>query len=304
MRLSTSQQLQRAFAAIEARASSGSNATFAARAAALERLDVHVLDRLRHVEEVAGLPAPLQALRARAVALREGLEASSERVARRLRRRIASGRYSPAGLRRAFHRTAGAVEDPASRGGYDTLDLLVGRLLDAGIPPEEPGARAPERIDYQPTPARAVLSLIDRAHLGPDDVVYDLGSGLGQVVILVALLTRARAAGIELERAYCEYARRSARALNVPDVEFVQADAANAHDASLASGTVYFMYTPFRGAPLRKVMERLRVEAAERPIRICTVGPCTADVASATWLAPAGPRQHGEHEVAVFRSVA
>lgn len=51
-------------------------------------------------------------------------------------------------------------------------------------------------------------------------------------------------------------------------------------------------------------MERLRVEAAERPIRVCTYGPCTADVAGATWLAAAEPREHGEHEVAVFRSVA
>lgn len=104
---------------------------------------------------------------------------------------------------------------------------------------------------------------------------------------------------MELEPAYCEYARQSARRLRVPGVEFIQADA---RMASLAGGTVYFLYTPFRRALLRQVLERLQVEARARPIRVCTLGPCTAEVAGTHWLVHADGRALHEHEVAVFRS--
>ena len=168
--------------------------------------------------------------------------------------------------------------------------------------PDEPQAvREPEMVGYQPTPARSVLALLERADIRPEDVAYDVGSGLGQVVILVALLSGARARGIEFEPVYCEYARECARRLNVRGVDFLQADA---REASLAGGTVYFLYTPFRRALLQQVLERLHAEARERPIRICTLGPCTAEVAGTRWLRPVEGQALSEHEVAVFYSVS
>src|SRR5262249_16153455 len=127
-------------------------------------------------------------------------------------------------------------------------------------------------------------------------------SGLGHVVILVALWSGARARGVELEPVYCDYARRCARRLNVSGVEFIQADA---RGASLAGGTVFFMYTPFRGAMLQQVLGRLKTEARERPIRVCTYGPCTTEVAAAPWLKPSGGADSlSEHEVAVFSATS
>jgi hypothetical protein len=295
--LSISQEVQQAIATVERGASPGVRAGFARRAAAIELLEVHVLDRLRYLEEGAGLPADLQGLAARASALRQRLEATNERVLRRLRGRISSGRYTPEGLRRAFARYAGP---PGGTGGYDALDLLVGGLLDVGTLPEESAVREPEMVAYQPTPARAILELLEQANLGPDDILFDLGSGLGRVVILVALLSGAQARGVEFEPVYCEYAGRCARSLNLPGVEFLQADA---REARLADGTVFFMFTPFRGALLRQVLDRLRAQARERPIRVCTYGPCTAEVAGASWLRPGGGRVPGEHDMAVFQSV-
>lgn len=291
------QEVQQAIAAAERGASPGVGAGFAARAAAIEHLEVHVFDRLGYLEDRASLPADLQSLRERAEALSRRLAAANERVVRRLRHQIRSGRYSPRALMRAFARHAGP---PGGQGNYDTLDLLVGGLLGAGAPAEERAVREPEMVAYQPTPARAILSLIERENIRPDDVVYDLGSGLGRVVILAALWSGARARGVEVEPAYCEYAGRCARRLNVPGVEFIQADA---RVAPLADGTIFFMYTPFRGALLRRVLERLRAEARERPIRVCTYGPCTAEVAGASWLRPRDGRESPEHEVAVFHSV-
>ena len=65
-------------------------------------------------------------------------------------------------------------------------------------------------VFYQPTPGRIIFELVERAALQKHDTFYDLGSGLGQVVILVSLLSGARAKGIEFDPAYCEYARRCA----------------------------------------------------------------------------------------------
>jgi Histone methylation protein DOT1 len=294
---STSQEVRRALNAVETRARPARGARFAAQAAALELLEVHVLARLQYLEEgPVGLSADLQSLQRQAATLERRLEAANERVVRRLRSRIRSGRYSAAGLRRAFARYAGPPQDP----GYDTLDLLVAGLMDAGPQPQERVVLEPDMVGYQPTPARVILALLDRAHIAPIDVVYDLGSGLGWVVILVALLSGAQATGIDLEPAYCEYAECCARQLDAPGVQFIRADA---REVPLTGGNVFFMYTPFRGALLRCVLERLRVEAKQRPIRVCTYGPCTTEMPSADWLRPRDNALLNEHEVAVFHSV-
>jgi hypothetical protein len=104
---------------------------------------------------------------------------------------------------------------------------------------------------------------------------------------------------VEIEPAYCDYARGSALGLNVTRAEFVEADA---REASLASGTVFFLFTPFRGAMLGQVLERLSREGRERPIRVCTYGPCTAEIARASWLRPAVGSVLGEDELVVFAS--
>ena len=287
------EDVQRAIAAAEGAAEGG----FAARAAAIEHLEIHAIERLQPLVGGASFPADLQALWARAKALRRQLGKANVRVLRELRRQVRSGRSTPQELQRMLASLAGPL---GASDGYDTLDLLVGGLIRAGPLGAERVVREPEMVFYQPTPARAILALVERAGLGPEDLLYDLGSGLGHVVILVALLSGARARGIELEPAYIEYARRCARRLNAQGVEFIQADA---REAPLADGTVYFLYTPFRGALLQDVLGRLEAEARQRPIRVCTYGPCTFEVAAAPWLKPSDASAKSEHEVAVFQSM-
>jgi len=203
------------------------------------------------------------------------LEALNERFTVRLRGRIRAGRYTPAGLRRAFGRLAGTR-------GYDALDQLVAGLLDVGPVGDEQVARGPEMVFYQPTPARVVLAFVERAGLGPQEACCDLGSGLGLVAILVALLSGARAYGVELEPAYVDYARESAAALGL-EVGFTVGDA---REAALGEAGAYFLYTPFRGSVLAAVLERLRGRARV----VGTYGPCSAEVARlAPWLVPDGP---------------
>lgn len=183
------------------------------------------------------------------------------------------------------------------REGYDALDeVLIGILR-----PEEPGEvalqRSPEIVPYQPTPARHVFDLLERIALTQDDVLIDIGSGLGHVPILTAIWTGACSVGIELEPAYVACAQRSAESLGLANVSFIQQDA---RAADFSSGTVFYLYTPFTGAMLRGALDLLREQAERRAIRVCTYGPCTRLIATENWLEGAGEAR--PDRVAVFRS--
>jgi predicted RNA methylase len=152
-------------------------------------------------------------------------------------------------------------------------------------------------VFYQPTPARHIFDAIGRLSLDHSDVLVDLGSGLGHVPLLAGICSKARCVGIELEAAYVACARQCAKALNLANVSFIQQDV---RSADFTDGTVFYLYTPFTGTMLRTVLERLRQEAAKRPIRVCTLGPCTLEVANEVWLRPIGGLY--ADQVAVFSS--
>jgi hypothetical protein len=190
------------------------------------------------------------------------------------------------------------VAGPTNGMGYDYLDELISGVFQFEEPDDEPVRRA-EMVSYQPTPARHIFHLIGLTALTATDVLVDLGSGLGHVPLLAAILTSARSIGIELEGTYVERARQCAQRLNLNRVTFIQQDA---RAADLSTGTVFYLYTPFTGSILSSVLRRLKREAATRPIRICTYGPCTSVVAGESWLeATAAPVPH---RIALFRSRA
>jgi Methyltransferase domain len=181
--------------------------------------------------------------------------------------------------------------------GYDYLDELIGGVLQL----ERPGAGVAkldaEMVRFQPTPARPIFELIGCTALTERDVLVDIGSGLGHVSLLTAICTDARVIGIELEAAYVDCARRSAEALNLNNVTFIQQDA---READLSRGTVFYLYTPFTGSILRAVLDSLLKEAASREIRVCTFGPCTPIIAEQRWLQAHGAVETGR--IAVFSS--
>jgi len=117
--------------------------------------------------------------------------------------------------------------------------------------------------------------------LSAADVLVDLGSGLGHVALLTSMLTGVQGLGIEVEAAYVASAQECAQSLNLNRVRFIHEDA---RAADLSSGTVFYLYSPFTGSILADVLERLRKESTRRPIRICTLGPCTCTLAQEAWL--------------------
>lgn len=73
-------------------------------------------------------------------------------------------------------------EEQSDTIGFDTLDILINRLLSTHAINEEKRKIEPETIFYQKTPARVILELSKKVN--QEDVFYDIGSGIGHLVIL------------------------------------------------------------------------------------------------------------------------
>jgi hypothetical protein len=254
---------------------------------ALDRLDAFNFEASPLVADSTGAAAYH-----RAKALQAKLEAANLEVYEAIRRDIQQGDGSTSLLQ--WMPKSGGITNGA---GYDYLDdLIIGvlRFEETGAAIVQP---TNEMVLYQPTPARHIFDLIDRTALNEQDVLVDLGSGLGHVPLLASICTRARSIGVELEPVYIDCARQSAETLNLKNVTFIQQDA---RAAKLTDGTVFYMYTPFTGNMLRVVLDSLQREGDRRDIRICTFGPCTATVADEDWLEAVGVPQ--ADRVSIFRS--
>ena len=191
-----------------------------------------------------------------------------------------------------------AAPTPVNGLAYDHLDELLSGVLQLEEPAATLALASQEMVFYQPTPTRHIFQLLRLTDLSAADVLVDLGSGLGHVPLLVAICTRAHCIGIELEAAYIERARQCGFRLKLNNVTFLKQDA---READLSTGTVFYLYTPFRGSVLATVLERLRREAATRSIRICSYGPSTTVIAREPWLQAASPPQ--TDRITLFRSL-
>jgi hypothetical protein len=77
-------------------------------------------------------------------------------------------------------------------------------------------AKAPtEEVPYVQTPDRVVRRMLQLAEVGKRDVLWDLGSGDGRIVIAAARDFGARASGYEIDRTLIDESRLSARRARV-----------------------------------------------------------------------------------------
>jgi SAM-dependent methyltransferase len=105
-------------------------------------------------------------------------------------------------------------------------------------------------VPFVPTPQVVVDEMLRLAAVTPKDVVYDLGSGDGRIVITAARKFGAQAVGIELEDYLIYQSEESARQANVEKrVKFLQQDF---FKTDFSQATVITMYL------LPGVMKKLR----------------------------------------------
>lgn len=124
--------------------------------------------------------------------------------------------------------------------------------------PTSPSAEADtieKGAPYVPSPDRVVKRMLTLAEVTENDVVYDLGSGDGRIVIAAAKEFGARGVGIELDEALVRKARANAEQAGVADrVEFRQG---NLFNVDLRDATVVTLYLwPDMNNRLRPKLQR------------------------------------------------
>jgi hypothetical protein len=209
-----------------------------------------------------------------------------EQSADRVRSRIEHGLHDPTAFREAL------LGVP-----YAARDAWVDRVFGLGELPEDGPSLPRDCVPYLPCGVDALLRVVAQAHVGSSDVFVDIGSGVGRATVLVHLLTGARAIGLEVQPALVVASRELATRLAASRVSTVEGDAAELR-RFISTGSVFFLYCPFSGDRLARVLASLEAIALTRSIRICCVDlplpPCR-------WLTPEPPLSG---DVAVYRSAA
>ncbi len=289
-------KLERDLAALERDSTLHSNDNLAARFEALKTLDF-----LGEAYEIQG-GDPHSAVGLRRVrALQGSLGALNQALIGKLRTGIRTGTFTSGQLWSLLEGNCRyrRGDSACMHWGAEAADALAAGLFRSDCPPEPWDGGDVEMIHYESTPVSAVLELVDRVPLTRGDRFVDIGSGLGQVVLLVHLLTGVDSVGLEVVPAYVEQARGEAASLGIGGVSFSEGDA---RSADLRGGTVYFLFSPFRGQMLQTVLNRLGQEARTRRFTVCSFGPCTAQIAGEPWLTMQEAAMNHEFRLAIFHS--
>ncbi|WP_142848482.1 class I SAM-dependent methyltransferase [Telmatospirillum sp. J64-1] len=139
-----------------------------------------------------------------------------------------------------------------------TLSALCGMVAALSFPA---CASAQYELDvpFVPTPENVVQRMLTIADVQPDDILYDLGSGDGRIVIAAARdFGVQRGVGVDLDPERVQDGIENARQANVSDrVEFVEG---NVFDFDFSDATVVTMYLlPSVNVQLRpRILEELR----------------------------------------------
>ena len=268
----------------------------------MDDIEFHITECV-HALNKGGSPETINESIQRAEKVKYRLEAINTKMFEKLRDEISQGKHRGEGLIQLVNKHIDQYFDDFPEPGmvgYDHLDIFINGLLSYRDMPAETKDREPEMVFYQKTPARIIFDLVKRTAFHPGDVFFDLGSGLGQVTMLVNLLSSVKSIGIEYEPAYCHYARTCAADLKLRHVSFINEDARN---TDFSAGTVFFMYTPFGGEMLHDVLCKLYAESGKRRIRIFSFGSCTHEIAQLHWLRQVYEIKNCAFDPGVFISV-
>ena len=114
-----------------------------------------------------------------------------------------------------------------------------------------------DSIPFVPSPMLVVERMLQLAEVRRDDVLYDLGSGDGRIVIEAAKKFGVRGVGVDLNPTLVEQARRKAAAEGVSHlVEFRAADGLTV-DISQATVVTLYMFKWFNNQ-MRPKLQRLK----------------------------------------------
>jgi len=166
---------------------------------------------------------------------------AAARRARAVGRRLAAGALLPAGVLAAalLNVPTAAAQQPATRDS---------------APPQP--KRTPDVI-YVPTPPEVVRQMLEVAHVNKNDVLYDLGSGDGRIVIEAARRFGARGIGIDINPERIREANANAKKAGVTGrVQFLEQDLFETDISKASVVTLYLL--PSLNVKLRPTLFKLR----------------------------------------------
>jgi protein-L-isoaspartate O-methyltransferase len=117
-------------------------------------------------------------------------------------------------------------------------------------------ARSGERLaPFVPSPIEVVDRMLQLARVAEGDVVYDLGSGDGRIVIRAAEVFGAKSVGVELDRGLAEESRERIRERNLEDkATIIQGDLLQTDLSPATVVTLYLLVSA--NDKLRPIMEK------------------------------------------------
>ncbi len=202
-----------------------------------------------------------------------------------IRLQLSQQRLPPAEFRAAL------MQVPvASRDAWLDLVFELDGIADDG--PELPRGCVP----YLPCPVDVLCRLVEHAKIEPSDVVVDVGAGPGRAAAVLHLMTGAAVVALEIQPALVEATRALAARLHVDRLAVIEGDAAEL-TSRMHVGSVFFLYCPFSGERLERVLTDLEAIARTREIRVCCVD---LPLPPLPWLELASPAAEA---LAVYRSV-
>lgn len=114
---------------------------------------------------------------------------------------------------------------------------------------------SPYMAPYVPTPQEVVDRILELAEVGEGDLVYDLGSGDGRIVIAAARKYRVKAVGFEIDPGLVKTARESIKEAGLEHLVEIHEQDIRAVDLSPASVLTLYLY-PAANLRLRSAIRR------------------------------------------------
>jgi precorrin-6B methylase 2 len=122
-----------------------------------------------------------------------------------------------------------------------TLLLVSGALATLVAQQTATPLRTPDVI-FVPTPQEVVDAMLKMAQVGPNDVLYDLGSGDGRIPITAAKTYGIRAVGIDIDPQRIREANENAKTAGVTDkVRFLNQDLFTTNISEATVVTLYLL---------------------------------------------------------------
>ena len=212
------------------------------------------------------------------------MEETHRIAAARMRELLAVAPPAPAAFRAAI-----TAVPPTDRDAWLDLVLEIDGLPDDG-PDLPPGC-----VPYLPCAVDTLLRMSELAGITSSDVFVDVGAGVGRAAALIGLVTGAATVAIEIQAHLAGAARALDLLVPAAGLSVVEGDATRSTE-HLARGTVFFLYCPFGGERLTRMLGILEAIAAAHPIRVCCVD---LPLPPSDWLTPITPL---DGALTIFRS--